>query len=50
MTPCPGRIKSIVNVPLARKRDRTHPDFLRIRDRVFMEFELKEKDKVEYYL
>jgi NitT/TauT family transport system ATP-binding protein len=50
MTPYPGRIKSIINVPLARKRDRTHPDFLKIRDKVFTEFEMKEKDKVEYYL
>ena len=50
MTPYPGRIKSIINVPLARKRDRTDPDFLKIRDKVFMEFEMKEKDKTEYYL
>jgi len=50
MTPYPGRIKSIINVPLARKRDRTSPDFLRIRDDVFTEFEMKEKDRLEYYL
>lgn len=50
MTPYPGRIKSIINVPLARKRDRTAPDFLKIRDKVFMELEMKEKDKTEYYL
>lgn len=50
MSPHPGRIKSIIKVPLARKRDRTHPDFLRIRDTVFGEFEMKEQDKIEYYL
>lgn len=50
MTSFPGRIKSILNVPLARKRDRTNPDFLTIRDRVFLEFEMKGKDKIEYYL
>lgn len=50
MSPHPGRIKNIINVPLARKRDRTHPDFLKIRDKVFMELEMKEKDKIEYYL
>lgn len=50
MTPCPGRIKNIIAVQMARKRDRTHPDFLKIRDRVFMEFEMKEKDRTEYYL
>ncbi len=50
MTPNPGRIKSIVNVPLARKRDRTNEDFLKIRDRIFTEFEMKYKDKTEYYI
>jgi NitT/TauT family transport system ATP-binding protein len=48
MTPNPGRIKSIINVPLARKRDRTSLDFLKIRDRIFAEFEMKEVDKTEY--
>jgi NitT/TauT family transport system ATP-binding protein len=50
MTPYPGKIKSIINVPLTRKRDRTHADYLAIRDKVFAEFKLKEKDSVEYYL
>ncbi|HEX3047503.1 MAG TPA: ABC transporter ATP-binding protein [Bacillota bacterium] len=50
MTPHPGRIRSIIKVPLTRKRDRTHPDFLKVRDTVFTEFEMKEKDRVEYYL
>lgn len=27
MTPNPGKIKSIISVPLARKRDRTSHDF-----------------------
>lgn len=50
MTSSPGKIKSIINVPLARKRNRTGTDFLRIRDRVFAEFELKDNDEPEYYL
>lgn len=50
MTPGPGRIKSIIDVPLARKRDRTSPDFLKIRDQVFAGFELKGVDHTEYYL
>lgn len=48
MTPNPGKIKSIINVSLARKRDRTSDDFLKIRDRIFAEFEMKESDKTEY--
>jgi ABC-type nitrate/sulfonate/bicarbonate transport system, ATPase component len=50
MTPNPGKIKSIINVPLARKRDRTSLDFLKIRDRVFSEFNMKIPDKTEYYI
>lgn len=50
MTPNPGKIKSIVPVPLARKRDRTSEDFLKIRDRIFTEFEMKQKDNTEFYI
>lgn len=50
MSPNPGRIKSMIPVQMGRKRDRRHPDFLRIRDRVFGEFELEEKDRTEYRL
>lgn len=50
MTPNPGKIKSIIKVPLARKRDRTSPDFLAIRDKVFAELEMKEEDRIEYYI
>lgn len=50
MTPSPGKVKSVIEVPLARKRDRTGSDFLKIRDRVFAEFELKASDQTEYYL
>jgi len=49
MTPSPGKVKSIIKVPLARKRDRTGSDFLKVRDRVFAEFELKPRDMTEYY-
>ncbi len=50
MTPSPGKVKSVIEVPLARKRDRTGVDFLKIRDKVFSEFELKADDNTEYYL
>lgn len=52
MTPNPGKIKTIIHVPLARKRDRTNPHFLAIRDKVFAALEMKEKnlDWVEYYI
>lgn len=50
MTAGPGKVKKIIDVPLARKRDRTSYDFLVIRDEVFREFELKSSDKIEHYL
>lgn len=50
MTPNPGKVKSIIEVDLHGKRDRTSPDFLHIRDRIFREFSLKPADKTEYYI
>jgi NitT/TauT family transport system ATP-binding protein len=50
MTASPGKVKKIIDVPLARQRDRTSCDFLAIRDEVFREFELKPSNKIEYSL
>jgi len=50
MTPSPGKVKSVIEVPLERKRNRTGVEFLKIRDRVFEEFELKINKNIEYYL
>jgi NitT/TauT family transport system ATP-binding protein len=50
MTAGPGKVKKIIDVPLARQRDRTSCDFLAIRDEVFREFELKPSNKIEYSL
>lgn len=50
MTPSPGRIKSIIKVPINRKRDRTSGEFLKIRDKVFAEFQMKPENHIEYYL
>ncbi|HEX3031574.1 MAG TPA: ABC transporter ATP-binding protein [Bacillota bacterium] len=50
MTASPGKMKSIVEVPLGRKRDRTSQEFLNVRTQVFREFELIVQDQIEYYL
>jgi NitT/TauT family transport system ATP-binding protein len=50
MTPGPGKIKNIINVPMKRKRDRTSEEFLKIRDKVFIEFKMKKEFDVEYYV
>jgi len=46
----PGRIKSIVKVPLGNTRDRTGRDFLYVRDRIFELFNMKSDSYIEYYI
>ncbi len=46
----PGRIKSIVKVPLGAHRDRTQDNFLHIRDRIFELFHMKTDSYIEYYI
>jgi NitT/TauT family transport system ATP-binding protein len=48
MTASPGKVKKIIDVPLARKRNRTSPEFLAIRDKVFREFDLKSVNKIQH--
>lgn len=50
MTPGPGKIKSVINVPIRRRRDRTSVDFLSIRDKVFEAFKMKQEVEIEYNL
>ena len=46
----PGRIKSIVKVPLSDQRDRTGEEFLHVRDKIFELFNLKSDSYIEYYI
>ena len=46
----PGRIKSVVKVPLSTHRDRTGEDFLYVRDKIFELFNLKSESYIEYYI
>lgn len=51
MTPNPGKIKQIVNVELGPTRDRTRPDFLKVRDLIFQIFHMKpEHEQAEYMI
>ncbi|MCH5184585.1 MAG: ABC transporter ATP-binding protein [Oscillospiraceae bacterium] len=51
MTPNPGKIKSIINVPLTRYgRDRTSDDFIVLRDKVFEIFNMKHDNNIEYVI
>ena len=46
----PGRIKSVVTVPLGVQRDRTGKDFLYVRDKIFELFNMKSESYIEYYI
>ena len=46
----PGRIKSIVKVPLGEHRNRTGENFLYVRDRIFELFNMKTDEYIEYYI
>lgn len=50
MTPNPGRIKSIVTVPLKGHRERTASDFLEVRDKIFELFQMKHDENIEYMI
>ncbi|MDO5558041.1 MAG: ABC transporter ATP-binding protein [Oscillospiraceae bacterium] len=46
----PGRIKSIVKVPLGEHRNRTGSDFLYVRDKIFELFNLKTEEYIDYVI
>lgn len=46
----PGRIKSIVKVPLMGHRDRTSADFLHVRDKIFELFNMKSEEYIDYVI
>lgn len=46
----PGRIKSIVKVPLGNHRNRTSGDFLHVRDKIFELFNLKTEEYIDYII
>ena len=46
----PGRIKSVVKVPLGHYRDRTNRDFQYVRDKIFELFNMKTEEYIEYYI
>lgn len=50
MTPNPGRIKSVVTVPLTHHRERTSEDFLIVRNKIFELFNMKPDDNIEYFI
>ncbi|MFZ3173184.1 MAG: ABC transporter ATP-binding protein [Carboxydocellales bacterium] len=50
MSPHPGRVKRVLEVPIGRPRVRTGYDFTTIRDKVFQEFELVHRQELEFQI
>jgi NitT/TauT family transport system ATP-binding protein/sulfonate transport system ATP-binding protein len=51
MTPRPGKIQEIIDVPIGRPRSRNHPDFFRLRSRILEKLHFaKENEPLNYYL
>jgi sulfonate transport system ATP-binding protein len=50
MSPRPGTIRRIVDVPLARPRDRTDPEFAVLRREVYREFFSQSDKSIEYHI
>lgn len=50
MTPNPGKIKSVLTVPLRGHRERTASDFLQVRDEVFDLFNMKHEENIDYII
>ena len=51
MTPNPGRVKQVVDVPMSwGSRDRTSDDFIACRDKVFEIFNMKHEAEIEYVI
>ncbi len=50
MTPRPGKIKELIEVPLGRPRARNHPDFIRMRNKILQIFDFSEEHLLSYYI
>lgn len=50
MSANPGRIKNIISIKMPKHRNRTSDDFIYARDKVYELFNMKEPNRVEYYI
>lgn len=50
MTPRPGKVVKVIDIPGERPRYRNYPEFFRIRSEVLELFQLAHDDSVDYYL
>lgn len=50
MSPRPGKIQEIIDVPIGRPRSRNHPDFLRLRSKILEILHFAKEHALSYYL
>lgn len=50
MTPRPGKIQEIIDVPMGKPRARNHPDFFRLRSKILETLHFAGKEDISYYL
>lgn len=50
MTPRPGKIQEIINVPIGRPRARNNPDFFRLRSKILEILHFAREESLSYYL
>jgi ABC-type nitrate/sulfonate/bicarbonate transport system ATPase subunit len=50
MTPRPGRIERIIDVPFFRPRNRNNPDFVDLRSKILEIFHFAHESNLDYYL
>lgn len=50
MTPRPGKIQEILNVPIGRQRARNNPDFFKLRSKILKILHFANEENLSYYL
>ena len=50
MTPRPGKIQKIINVPTGRPRARNNPDFFRLRSKILELLTFASEQSLSYYI
>ena len=50
MTPRPGKIQEIIDVPIGKPRARNHPDFFRLRSKILETLHFAGEETLSYYL
>lgn len=50
MTPNPGKVHAVIDIPMGKPRQRTSAEFNQYRDKVYKEFSLVNDYEIEYYI